>query len=121
MPFLLFITLWGAYSHSPTQAQRFAGQWYIEEIDQTTLKIYQASDGFWYGKIIDSAEEDNIGDLLLEKLSYQEEEGTLEGNIIQQFSGITATAILELRAPGTLEMTISKFFMTKTVLMERPL
>ena len=119
MLLLFCLSVWSAAEHSPTQAQRFEGHWYIEEIDETTVHIYRASDGFWYGKIIDSADPDQIGDMLLKEMRYQPQDKVLEGTIIQQFSGISASATLQLNNPHQLEMNISKFFMSKTVLMER--
>ncbi|MEM9981597.1 MAG: hypothetical protein AAF734_03805 [Bacteroidota bacterium] len=99
-------------------AEKIAGKWYAEEVDESVIKIYKAKNGHWYGKIIESADEDKVDHLLLDKIVYDEEKKALTSTL-KATNGMKVKATLTLVDAQTLKIVGRKMLMTKTFIWKK--
>ena len=109
---ILFFT---ALSFSQNSANDFQGNWLTSEMENTTINIFLAKDGFWYGKIIKSDTKENIGKMLLNKMKFDKMKNVLEGKLIRPNNGMVVNATISLDGDKKLKMVGKKLFITKTV------
>jgi len=88
-------------------------------MDNTSIKIYQSEDGYWYGEIIDSDKKENIGYLMLRYLSYSEKHNKLTGEIQKPDKKFKANATLALTSSNELRITAKKFLMSRSFNLKR--
>jgi hypothetical protein len=77
-------------------------------MDNSTISIYKAVNGYWYGKIIKSDNNTFIGKLLFSKLEYNEKSASFEGLITKPSNHIDANAILTLTNNTSVKVANSK-------------
>jgi hypothetical protein len=109
---ILFFTI---VSFSQNSANDFKGNWFSSETDNTTITIFSATDGFWYGKIIKSDKKENIGHLLLTKMKFNKEKNTLVGELKRPNNSMTVNATLSLDGDTKLKVVVKKLLITKIV------
>lgn len=114
------LILAGILVFAQTAETKFLGKWYTEEKDKTTVDVYKATDGLYYGKIVASAKPEFIGKMMMLKLKFNAKDNTLEGNMKQPSDGMEAKSTLSIVDDKTLKVVAKKFFMTKTIMMVRP-
>ena len=90
---ILFFTI---LSFSQNNVNDFKGNWFTSEMNNTTISIFLLTDGFWYGKIIKSDTEENIGKLLLNKMKFDKTKNVLEGKLNSPSNGMTVNATVSL-------------------------
>jgi Uncharacterized protein conserved in bacteria (DUF2147) len=113
---LLLVTV---ISFAQNAETKFTGNWYAEEMDKSTVQIYKAANGFYYGKIISSDKATNIGKLIITKLKFNESDNVFEGTMVKPSNGIEANAKLILLDDRNLKVVAKKYFMKKTIMMKR--
>ena len=109
------IFLLHAFSFFQNSANDFQGNWITAEMDNTTVNIYLAKDGYWYGKITNSDSKEHIGKLLLHKLKYDHSKKVLTGELQRPGKGMKVNATLSLNGDGMLKVVGKKLLFSKTV------
>lgn len=109
---ILFFTI---LSFSQNNVNDFKGNWFTSEMNNTTISIFLLTDGFWYGKIIKSDTEENIGKLLLNKMKFDKTKNVLEGKLNSPSNGMTVNATVSLDGDKKLKVVGKKLLITKTV------
>ncbi|WP_445908722.1 hypothetical protein [Yeosuana sp.] len=109
------LLLFTIVSFSQSSANDFKGDWFTSEMDNMTITIFLATDGFWYGKIIKSDEKENIGHLLLYKMKFDQEKNTLVGVLKRPDNGMKVNATVSLDGAKKLKVVGKKLLITKTV------
>ncbi|MGD1841063.1 MAG: hypothetical protein ACFB0B_09225 [Thermonemataceae bacterium] len=99
-------------------AEKIAGKWYAEEVDKSVIKIYKAKNGHWYGKIIESADEEKVDHLLLDKIVYDEDKEALTSTL-KATNGMNVKATLTLVDAQTLKIVGRKMLMSKTFIWKK--
>ncbi|WP_297332968.1 hypothetical protein [Flavobacterium sp.] len=113
--FLLILIFINCALFAQSSANAFKADWYASEMDNTTITIFQSSDGLWYGKIINSTNKENIGKYLLEKMRYNPSDKSLEGQLKNPENKMVVKATLTLEGNNKLKIVGKKLLFTKTV------
>ncbi|MEO1450099.1 MAG: hypothetical protein AAFV07_11260 [Bacteroidota bacterium] len=101
-----------------TQAS-IVGIWEAPDLENSTIQVYQATDGFFYGKIIESDREDWIGEIILKETAYDPANQAWRGEIYSLRRFFTVDAVLTLESTNKLKLVGTKFFMSKTFYWNR--
>lgn len=109
------ILLFSILSFPQDSANDFQGNWFTKEWENTTINIFLAKDGFWYGKIIKSDTKENIGKLLLNKLKFNKTKNALVGKLKRPNNRMMVNATLTLQAEDKLTIVGRKLLITKTI------
>lgn len=97
-----------------TDKYSIIGEWKAPDMENSTIKVYKATDGFIYGKIIASDEAEWIEEIILKKVKYDVESKSWRGKIYSLKRNMTIAAELTLENSKKLKLVGTKFFMTKT-------
>ena len=116
MSMLLFATTVYSSSDKPTD---FEGTWHSPEMDNMKIRVYQSSDKLWYGKIVESDNKDDVGKLMLRKMSYNEGDNSLNGEVQKPDNFFVANVKLHLNSKNELKLTVSKFMMSRSYILVR--
>ena len=109
------IFLLHAFSFFQNSPNDFQGNWVTTEMDNTSINIYLAKDGYWYGKIIKSDSKEHVGKFLLKKLKYDITKKVLTGELQRPGNGMKVNATLSVNSDGTLKVVGKKLLLSKTV------
>jgi hypothetical protein len=113
---LLFATTIYSTSNKPSD---FEGTWHSPEMDNMKITVYQSSDNLWYGKIVESDNKDDVGKLMLRKMSYNERDNSLNGEAQKPDNFFVANVKLHLKSKNELRLTVSKFMMSRSYILGR--
>lgn len=113
---LLFATAVYSSSDKPTD---FEGVWHSPEMNNMKIRVYQSSDKLWYGKIVESDKKDDVGKLMLRKMSYNEHDNSLNGKAQKPDNFFVANVKLHLKSKDELKLTVSKFMMSRSYTLLR--
>ncbi len=97
-----------------TQADQILGNWKATEMENSTIKVYKASDGRIYGKIIESERKEWINHIILKQISYHSSKNEWKGQVHNPDLDITVNATITLENPGRLKLVGKKLFISKT-------
>lgn len=112
------MTLPWVHGESPTHAS-ILGIWKAAALENSTIEVYRAEDGYLYGKIIESDEEDWIGEVILKKVTYDADDQLWKGEIYSLRMFFSVEAELSMESEQRLKLVGSKWGMTKTFYWER--
>ena len=112
--FLSFLLAVATFAQSPSAENAIKGIRAATEMNNSQIKIYKASDGLWYGKIIKSDDAKTIGKVIFRKGKYDATTKKWTGELVKPDNGMTLTAELNLESNGKLKVKGSKYFITKT-------
>ena len=115
---LLLLTLTQSL-FAQTTTKSFEGNWFLKDMDNSTINIYKAVDGYWYGKITKSDNTKFVGKLMFSKLIYNSKDNTFKGTITKPSNNTDANATPTLADTNTLTITAKKYFMTKTFTLKK--
>lgn len=101
------------------QPSDFEGTWYSPEMDNMKIRVYQATDHLWYGKIVESNNEDDVGKLMLRKMSYNDPDNSLNGEAQKPDNFFVANVKLQLKSKNELKLSVSKFMMSRSYILVR--
>ncbi|MGL4630096.1 MAG: DUF2147 domain-containing protein [Leadbetterella sp.] len=118
---LIICTLWANYSFGQVTEKGIVGNWYSEEMDQSTIQIYLAKDGAYYGKIIKSPKPDHIGAIIFHQLRFNEKEQEWSGTIRQPKKDISINAKVTMVSKDKLKLVGTKLIITKTFYLSKVL
>ena len=90
------------------------GNWIATELENSTIKIYKAKNGYFYGKVIASDKKDWIGKLVIQEVEYKSKKNEWVGQVHSLKRKMKIDAVITLEAPTKLKLVGTKFFMTKT-------
>lgn len=120
MKILAIVLLLASQSYSTSNKPLgFEGIWHSPEMDNMKIKIYQASDDLWYGKIVESDTRGDIGKLMLSKMSYNDLDKSLNGEAQRPDSFFSVHVKLQLKSDDKLKLTVSKFMMGRSYMLVR--
>jgi uncharacterized protein (DUF2147 family) len=92
-----------------------AGNWYCEEADKTTMKIFKNTDGFWYSTILTSDDKKGIGKNALKKMEYNPIEKQYKGDLYVAGKNLNLSATVSLQPDGKLKIVGKKVIISKTL------
>jgi uncharacterized protein (DUF2147 family) len=95
------------------------GNWYCEEIDKTTMKIFKSSDGLWYSTILASDDKKDVGKNALKKLAYNPTEKLYKGDLYVSSQNFNLSAVVSLQPDGRLKVVGRRLIISKTVYWTR--
>lgn len=90
------------------------GQWLSPHMKNATIRIYQSNDGFIYGKIIDCDRKEWIGEIVLNKIQYDDSNDEWTGEIFSLERNMSINVRIFLTDDGKLKLVGSKLLFTKT-------
>ena len=90
------------------------GIWNTEDGDNSKIKMYQAQDGTWVGKIIETDVTRSIGKFLFVEGVLNQEDNTIEGTIIIPDKEWRISTTLSIESPDVLTVLGQKFLLSKT-------
>jgi len=102
------------FTFTTTAQDQIIGNWFSKEMKNATIQVYQADDGFIYGKLIDCDKEEWIGETILKKVTYDESKQAWTGEIYSLERKMTINATFTMASEEKLKLVGKKFFMTKT-------
>ncbi len=102
------------YELSDNQVDWFKGEWLASDFDNSTIKIYKAKNGFWYGKILTSDNPEFVDKLILKKATYDTKKAALVGTIYHPELLVSIHATLTKEKEKKLKLVGTRFLMTKT-------
>jgi hypothetical protein len=110
LPFSFLIT------HAFGQVQKdILGKWRAAEDTSRQVEMYQAKDGLYYAKVINSSDKNaKNGHNLLQKLVYDAQKNTFKGKLVPPEKGIEIDATASFDSANKLKVVSKKFFITKT-------
>ena len=108
--FSIFVLL---CAFSPQQ-ESIQGKWFSSDLNNSTIEIYEAEDGFLYGKIVESDEKDWIGEIVLKKLSFDSEDQNWQGEVYSLVRKMSIDVEVSRMEGRKLKLVGSKFLFTKT-------
>lgn len=99
---------------------KISGIWYAEEMDQSTIKVYKAKNGFWYAKITQSAESKYVDKVIFEKGKYDTKNQTYAGTMIHPKNDLKIQAKISVVNDQKLKVVGRKMLITKTFYWIKP-
>lgn len=99
---------------APTTQASIVGIWEAPDLENSTIQVYQDTDGLFYGKIIESDRQDWIGEVILKETTYDADEKAWKGEIYSLRRFFTVDAVLTLESTDKLKLVGSRFFLSKT-------
>lgn len=105
-------------SFTPT-APDILGTWKADQLENSTIEVYQADDGYIYGKIIDSDQKSWIGEVILKKVKYDPKKKEWVGKVYSLRMYFSVDATLTLEGSEKLKLVGRRFYMSKTFYWER--
>lgn len=96
------------------QQESIQGKWFSSDLNNSTIEIYEAEDGFLYGKIVESDEKDWIGEIVLKKLSFDGEDQNWQGEVYSLVRKMSIDVEVSRMEGRKLKLVGSKFLFTKT-------
>ena len=116
---ILVLFTFSTVSFAQTTSKSYEGNWFLKDMDNSTINIYKAVDGYWYGKITKSDNTKFVGKLMFSKLVYNSKDNTFKGTITKPSNNTDANATLTFTDINTLTVTAKKYFMTKTFTLKK--
>jgi hypothetical protein len=103
------------------QAASITGTWTIEDKEKSKqVEIFQATDGFYYGKIVnDEATPSKNGTIILKKLRYSERNHTYTGEMRPPDINMNLDVSIVFEATNRLKLTTRKLLMSKVMYLTR--
>lgn len=90
------------------------GNWYSEDLDQSTISITQVAQGLWHARIVNSANKESIGKALISGMRLSATRNEFEGRLTSPKSNMDVTATIVVLPDGRLRVTGKKLFLKKT-------
>jgi len=110
---LILVFLSSIQTHKATE---FIGKWKAEGDEKVSVEIYQAQDGLYYGKAIDSHEKKGKeGHLMFQKCRYDATTKTLIGTMHPPDRPIDLELTIQIEKNGKMKTTARKFIMSTTL------
>lgn len=92
------------------------GNWKSEDKKKIEIQIYQASDGFCYGKIThDGDDKNNIGKIILKALKYDNKNNSFNGIMLPPDKDIEANATITFENNKKIKVIAKKLLLSKTI------
>ena len=95
------------------------GNWKAPDLENSTIKVYKSSNGYFYGKIIDSDKKEWINEIILKKAKFDPKTKSWKGQIYSLARDITIDVTLSLESTQKLKLVGKKYFFTKTFYWSR--
>ena len=105
--------------YSPDTEATILGTWFAPDLDRSTIRVYRARNGLIYGKIIESANEDWVGEIVLKEVRYDSQAETWKGEVYSLTMYFTVDVELTLLDADRLQVVGTRFLMSKTFYWER--
>jgi hypothetical protein len=117
--FTITFLLIGSQLFSQSKENDIEGNWYCEEADKTTMKIFKSKDGLWYSIVLTSDDKKSIGKNALKKLEYNPTENHYKGGLYVASKNLNLSAVVSLQPDGKLKVVGKKLIISKTVYWSR--
>ncbi|MEL6674573.1 MAG: hypothetical protein AAFR61_20350 [Bacteroidota bacterium] len=90
------------------------GTWQAPEMENMTIQVYEAQDGYIYGKITAADEPDWVDKIILKKASFDEKQTAWVGEIYSLRAGMNVDVVMTLEEAEKLKIVGSRFGMSRT-------
>ena len=90
------------------------GVWKAPDMENSTIEVYKAQDGYIYGKIIDSDEQSWRDKIILQKVQYDAKDKVWKGEVYSLRMDTTVDVVITLESASKLKLVGTKFLMSKT-------
>jgi hypothetical protein len=112
--FLFFILFNIGANHlfSQTTENSILGNWYCEDLDKSTIQVYQEKSGTWYAKVIKSSNAKNLNKILFSDGVYNQKENNYKSTLVHPTMGVEISSIMTLNGK-ILKIVGKKFLITK--------
>ncbi|MEM6347086.1 MAG: hypothetical protein AAF927_24570 [Bacteroidota bacterium] len=107
-----------AYPQNSTQTS-ILGTWQAAELENSTIEVYEAEDGYIYGKIIASDEKDWINEIVLKKVKYDTKQKAWKGLVYNLRLYFDINVALTLESDKKLKIVGSRWYMSRTFYWSR--
>ena len=119
---IITILLWGTMIYerseklerSNIEVEWFEGIWLTKDFENSTIKIYKAKNGFWYGKVLTSNNPKFLNKLILKEAIYDDKAAALIGVMYHPEMSISIDATLTKETNNQLKLVGKRFLITKT-------
>ncbi|NQX91880.1 MAG: DUF2147 domain-containing protein [Flavobacteriales bacterium] len=111
-------TLLSIYGQSQV-ANDIIGTWFAEELEESTIKIYENDNGEFYGKIIESKDNEIVEVIVLRGFEFHAKKKIWEGEIYSPKRDMTIDAEITMESNSRLKLEGSVMFLTKTFYWDR--
>ncbi|MEL7531519.1 MAG: hypothetical protein AAFN10_09440 [Bacteroidota bacterium] len=101
-------------SHSPSKQGSILGTWQAPDLANSTIEVYEAQDGYIYGKITASDEADWIDEIILKKVKYDADENAWKGVVYSLRMYFNVDVVLTLESDQKLKLVGTRWYMSKT-------
>ena len=98
---------------SSVEKEKVHGKWFAPAMENATVEIYTAEDGYVYGKILDCDEPTWIGEIVLKKLVYDEAKNHWQGKVYSIKRKMTADVKITVPDEQRLKLACTKWLITK--------
>ncbi|MEM7658389.1 MAG: hypothetical protein AAF399_19840 [Bacteroidota bacterium] len=98
----------------PAQPASLLGNWGAPDLENSTIKVYEAEDGLIYGKIIASDEADWIDKVILKQVKYDATSESWKGEVYSLRMYFSVDVELSLLSEERLKLVGRRFLMKKT-------
>ena len=95
------------------------GTWQAAELENSTIEVYEAEDGYIYGKITASDEEDWVDEIILKEVKYDAEQKAWVGIVYSLRMYFDVNVVMTLESDKKLKIVGSRWYMTKTFYWSR--
>ena len=98
------------------KAKEIEGVWKSDDKKKIEIQIYLASDGYYYGKIIqDQDNKNNVGKIILKELKYDNKNNSFSGIMLPPDKDIEANATITFENNKKIKVVAKKLLLSKTI------
>lgn len=114
----MHLMLWSSVSiltaFSIVPDDEILGEWLATDLENATIQVYKAQDGYIYGKIIACDKKEWIGEIILKKVKYFEAKNRWKGEVYSLKRKMSIDVTITVPTDKKLKLVGSKWLMTKT-------
>lgn len=103
------------------EGDKLVGKWYAEELSLSTIEFYKTDGDNYFGKIIQSKQEDKVGSVPFKAYQYNFEKNTYKGTISPASIPFDLSGEITFIDQNTIKIVGKKAFIKKTFILKRTL
>lgn len=118
MKVLIHLVVWSSLSFltafSTVPDDKIMGEWLAPDLENATIQVYKAQDGYTYGKIKACDKKEWVGEIILKKVKYFEAKNHWKGEVYSLKRKMSINVTITVPEDDKLKLVGSKWLMTKT-------